>query len=89
MICALVKFDNARLASSCDDMTIKPLRLEELSTVARITQCTTVPYLENRAANSPLKRRLGELPEWEDDALCEGKRETKDIEVSTVIHRAP
>lgn len=37
------------------DMTTKPRRREELSTVAKITQCATVPYCENRPANSFLR----------------------------------
>ena len=39
-------------------MTTNPRRREELSTVARITQCATVPYCANRPANSFLKLHM-------------------------------
>ena len=55
LICVRDKFAMAFLASSCVDMTTKPLRRDALSTVARITQCATVPYLENMAVNSDLQ----------------------------------
>jgi len=44
--------DIALTASSCEDMTTNPRLREELSTVAKMTQCDTVPYCVKMDANS-------------------------------------
>ena len=88
LICVRDRFAMAFFASSWVDMTTKPLRRDALSTVARITQCATVPYLENMAVNSdlhenrsaPSVRRLVRLY-----VLREGKRKTQDVEVAAHV----
>jgi hypothetical protein len=55
IILAFDKETIANFASSGVDITTKPRRRDALSTVARITQCDTVPYRENISVNSVLE----------------------------------
>lgn len=77
----------AAFASACDAITINPRRRDALSTVARMTECSTFPYCANSSVYSVLSQgmRILKTVKGNERLLSEIEGKAKNIEVTTLV----